>query len=92
MEMFAQCGRLDYTLANAVRAEEERHLAQKAATATRGGGTRSPDVSSSMSIKGEGGESDSSSSSSEEEEEDDPMGDDGWETVGGKKGGKGRRR
>lgn len=105
LEMFAQCGRHDFTLANAVRAEEER-LARKAASP--GARTRSPAVAGSKAIKGVAEEDESSS------DEDDDMGEedaggaeagagagvgvgakavpdvDGWETVtSGKK--KGRR-
>lgn len=105
VEMFAQCGRLDYTLANAVRAEEQRLLAKKAATP--GSGTKpSPSVASSRAGKRPGAEDDESSSS----DEDDDMGEeaggagtagaaaaaavdaDGWATVSGKKAAKGRRR
>ena len=91
--MFAQCGRLDFTLANAVRAEEQRLLERKAAAP--GGGTRPDAVSSSMSVKGEG--EDDSSSDDDMEEDTEVEGsagpdEDGWETVGSKKGGKGRKR
>lgn len=108
VEMFAQCGRLDYTLANAVRAEEQRLLAKKAATP--GSGARpSPAVARSMAGKRPGAEDEESSSSDEdddmgeeeEEEEDTGAGAgaaaaavdaDGWATVSGKKAAKGRRR
>ncbi|CAN0030596.1 unnamed protein product [Pylaiella littoralis] len=105
VEMFAQCGRLDYTLANAVRAEEQRLLAKKVATPGSGMKPSSSAVASSMAGKRPGAEDDESSSS----DEDDDMGevaaaggggataagsvdDDGWATVSGKKAGKGGRR
>ncbi|CAM9706253.1 unnamed protein product [Ectocarpus fasciculatus] len=102
VEMFSQCGRLDYTLANAVRAEEQRLLAKKAASP--GSGMKpSSAVASSMAVKRPGAEEDDSSSSSDEDED---MGGgeaegegaaagvdaDGWATVTGKKAGKGGRR
>ena len=105
VEMFAQCGRLDYTLANAVRAEEQRLLAKKAATP--GSGVKpSPSVASSRAGKRPGADEEDDSSSSDE---DDDMGEeaggagaaaaaavavdeDGWATVSGKKAAKGRRR
>ncbi|CAM9206340.1 unnamed protein product, partial [Scytosiphon promiscuus] len=74
VEMFAQCGRLDYTLANAVRAEEQRLLEKKAASP--GSGMKSPAssasaaVTSSVAAKGPGAEEDDDSSS----DEDDDMG------------------
>lgn len=101
VEMFSQCGRLDYTLANAVRAEEQRLLAKNAASP--GSGMKpSAAVASSMAVKRpEAGEDDSSSSSDEDED----MGGegegegaaggvdaDGWATVTGKKAGRGGRR
>ncbi len=107
VDMFAQCGRLDYTLANAVRAEEQRLLAKKAATP--GSGARpSPAVASSMAGKRPEAEDEDSSSSDEDDDmgEDDEEEDtgagaagaaaavdaDGWATVSGKKAAKGRRR
>eukprot|EP00903_Cladosiphon_okamuranus_P012918 g12061.t1 len=77
VEMFAQCGRLDYTLANAVRAEEQRLLAKKATT-PGSGVKQSPSVASSRAGKRAGAEEDDSSSS----DEDDDMGG-GEEEVGG---------
>lgn len=69
VEMFAQCGRLDYTLANAVRAEEQRLLAKNAASP--GSGVKpSPAVASSMAGKRPGAEEEDGSSS----DEDDDMG------------------
>lgn len=101
VDMFAQCGRLDYTLANTVREEEQRILARR--HANPGSGAKSPAVASSMAVKGDHDEAESSSS-----DEDDDMGEDrgagagdeppvaepnmdGWETVSSKKTGKGRR-
>lgn len=102
VEMFSQCGRLDYTLANAVRAEEQRLLAKKPASASPGSGKKpSSAVASSMAVKRPGAEEDDSSSSDEDED----MGGegegegaaggvdaDGWATVTGKKAGRGGRR
>ena len=108
VEMFAQCGRLDYTLANAVRAEEQRLLAKKAATP--GSGVKpSPSVASSRAGKRPGADEEEDDSSSSSSDEDDDMGEeaggagaaaaaavavdeDGWATVSGKKAAKGRRR
>lgn len=106
VEMFAQCGRLDYTLANAVREEEQRLLAKKAATP--GSGMKpSPSVASSRPGKRPGAEEEGDSSGSSSSDEDDDMGEgvgggaaaaaaavdeDGWATVSGKKAAKGRRR
>lgn len=106
VEMFAQCGRLDYTLANAVREEEQRLLAKKAATPSSGmKPSPSPSVASSRPGKRPGAEEEDDSSGSSSEEDDD-MGEeagggggaaaavdaDGWATVSGKKAAKGRRR
>lgn len=107
VEMFAQCGRLDYTLANAVRAEEQRLLAKKAATP--GSGVKpSPSVASSRAGKRPGADEEEDDSSSSSDEDDDmgeeaggagaaaaaavAVDEDGWATVSGKKGAKGRRR
>lgn len=79
VEMFAQCGRLDYTLANAVRAEEQRLLAKKAATPGSGMKPAPSAVASSMAGKREGAEDEESSSS----DEDDDMGETAAATGGG---------
>ncbi|CBN73910.1 conserved unknown protein [Ectocarpus siliculosus] len=104
VEMFSQCGRLDYTLANAVRAEEQRLLAKEAASASPGSGKKpSSAVASSMAVKSPGAEEDDSSSSDEDEDmggEGGVEGEgaaggvdaDGWATVTGKKAGRGGRR
>lgn len=50
IDMFAQCGRFDYTLANTVREEEQRRLAREASS----GGARaamSPSVARSIAVK-----------------------------------------
>eukprot|EP00752_Nemacystus_decipiens_P009657 g8628.t1 len=69
VEMFAQCGRLDYTLANAVRAEEQRLLAKKAATPGSGmKPSSSPSVASSRAGKRPGAEDEDDSSSDEDDD------------------------
>eukprot|EP00904_Undaria_pinnatifida_P002828 jgi/Undpi1/12546/HiC_scaffold_6.g02215.m1 len=68
VEMFAQCGRFDYTLANAIR-EEDRRLQAKAAAAPGMGAAKSSAVASSVAVKGDHEEDDSSS-----DDEDDDMG------------------
>lgn len=107
VEMFAQCGRFDYTLSNSVRAEERRRLEREGAGP--GGQAKSPAVARSVAAKGVYEDDEGSS------DEDDEMGEasataggtpreggeegmemgpdaDGWETVPNRKGGKGRRR